>query len=148
MIRELDPTKDILPCRDIVAANWGETVAQHFNKEVNHLILCNMAWPPIYYVAEIDDRIVGFAGMMPSWLMNGIWDLIWINIHPDFQGRGIGQLLTSHRIDQIRERDGTAIHLMTKQYSFFRKFGFKVTHVYDGQWALMLKQLHTVELSS
>ena len=146
MIRELDPTKDILPCCRIVATNWGEAISQHFKKEVDHLILSNMTWPPVYYVAEIDNKIVGFAGMIESWVMHGIWDFIWINISPEYQRTGIGSLLTEHRLNKVEERGGKAVHLVTQKYSFFRKFGFKTAHVYQGRWALMIKELRELKL--
>lgn len=142
MIREMQES-DIPQCIYIVEKNWGDKVAQRAEIEVRCLFKNQLA---MYYVIELNHTVVGWAGMMPSHLMNDIWDFIWINIHPDFKKQGLGRDLTNFRINMVSEMGGSAIHLMTKRYKFFKSMGFKAVHVYQGNWVLMIRQLKTVEL--
>ena len=80
---------DIDSCYLIVQDNWNEEAADRFLGEVSQ-VWSDMAEPPIYYVAEMDGCVVGFAGMMRSWIMYGVWDFIWINIKKEFQQEGVG----------------------------------------------------------
>jgi N-acetylglutamate synthase-like GNAT family acetyltransferase len=146
MIRDM-LISDIPDCVEIVRLNWGNKVAERADAELNRLILDNMASYFVFtYPFFGDDKIVGFIGVMPSWIMTGIWDLIWVNTHPNYQGTGIGKALVLHGLSEIKEYHGTAVHLMTKEYNFFKKFGFKMAFLYDSGWALMAKQLHDVEI--
>ena len=146
MIREM-LISDIPSCVEIVHLNWGRKVAERADAELNRLILDNMASYFVYtYPFFGNDEVVGFIGVMPSWIMTGIWDLIWVNTSPKHQGMGIGKALVEHALGEVREYHGTAIHLMTKEYNFFKKFGFKMAFLYDSGWALMAKQLHDVEI--
>jgi hypothetical protein len=31
---------------------------------------------PTYFVAEVNGEVIGFAGMIPSWIMHRVWDFI------------------------------------------------------------------------
>jgi N-acetylglutamate synthase-like GNAT family acetyltransferase len=136
---------DISACQEIVRTNWNDEIALRFREEVDH-VLTNMAWPPIYFVAEEDGVIVGFAGMMESWLMEGVWDFIWINVHIDHHGKGIGKALTKHRINEVIFRGGAAIHLMTRQPEYFEQFDFAISHSYVGGWYLMIRQFRELRI--
>jgi hypothetical protein len=70
---------------------------------------------PTYFVAEDNGEVVGFAGMIPSWIMHRVWDFIWINVRKDRQ-------LTEHRIMNVIAADGRAIQLMTKDAGFFGRW--------------------------
>jgi GNAT superfamily N-acetyltransferase len=165
-IRKIQP-RDVPACAEIVRLNWGDVVAERFRDEVCHVWIPGIKWPPMYYVAldcEPEDDVenpaeeiplMGFAGMMESWLMNGVWDFIWINVHPEYQGDGVGKRLTETRILEVRIRGGSAIHIMTKKYTFFRQFDFRVAHVYlddveigkqPENWILMTKQLKALRI--
>ena len=97
---------------------------------------------PLYNSSDV----WGFAGMMPSWIMRGILDFIWVNIRKDYQGEGIGHELMDHRIQEVRKADGRAIHLMTRSPSYFERRGFSVSRNYGGEgWTLMTLQLGPVE---
>lgn len=145
MIRDLEKA-DIPACIAIVLDNWNQDTADRFSHEISHALNGSMKWPPEYFVFEISKEIVGFAGMMPSWLMYGVWDLIWINVKKDFQGQSIGSQLTHLRISEIDRLGGSVINLMTKNTKFFSKFSFKTTYRYQGGWNLMTRQLRTLQL--
>lgn len=143
-IREIEK-RDVWACTNIVAENWGAVVADRFWDEVQHAWLHGFKWPPRYYVAEEGGVILGFAGMMESWLMHGVWDLIWINVRKEHQGRGVGKLLTERRLHEIDRLKGSAINLMTQKPEFFERFGFAEVATLDD-WKLMTKQLRKVKI--
>jgi Acetyltransferase (GNAT) family len=108
--------RDVAACQAIVRENWGVEPARRFAAEVSHVWSLDMdeEFKPQYLVAEDNVEVVGFAGMIPSWIMHRVWDFIWINVRMNRQGEGIGRLLTEHRILKVIEADGRVIQLMTK----------------------------------
>lgn len=142
IIRELTEA-DVAACVEIVRLNWGDAVAEKAGLEMSHAFMPGLAWPPIYFVAEESGQVCGFAGMMKSWIMAGVWDFIWINCRKEMQGQGIGKQLTLHRISEVKKRGGTMIQLMTKRHGFFTRMKFKTVGVYD-EWVLMNMQLGKV----
>ena len=144
LIREIEK-RDIWACTQIVQENWGSIVADRFWDEVQHVWLAGMKWPPQYLVAEVDGKVVGFAGMMESWIMHGVWDLIWINVKKTHQGQGIGKALTERRIAAIDRQKGAVVNLSTQSPRFFDIFGFNETHSVDG-WSFMTKKLRTLKI--
>ena len=50
-----------------------------------------------YIVAEVDNRIVGFAGL---WVIIDEGHITNIAVHPDFRGKGVGKKLVSSLINQ------------------------------------------------
>lgn len=143
IIREMR-LKDINACAVITNANWGKRIAVNTRVELQYLLKNKLAR---YYLALQDDgRAAGFAGIMPSWIMRDVWDLIWINVHPDFHGQGVGRELTEYIINQVISRNGAAIHLMTQKPDYFKKFDFHSVHSYNGDWTLMVNQLRELKL--
>lgn len=143
MIRDIE-YDDVDACFEILKLNWSETQANEFRQASRHSY-----YGANYYVCELDKKVVGFAGMMKSYLMTGIWDFIWINIHPEYQKQHIGSQLTWFRIHEAQRLGASAINLMTQHPNteFFKKFGFKHIHEYSGAgWTLMTKQLKAVQL--
>ncbi len=150
MIREAWIT-DRKALKELVRINFGDGPAERFLSEFGHAFVKMWDWPPQYFVYEIDGKAVGFAGMMPSWIMNGIWDFIWINVHPDHHGKGIGKALTEYRIQMVKNAGGTAIHLVTREVEFFERLGFTPAQDYytgddTPSWVLMTMQLGPVSL--
>lgn len=145
MIRDLE-RDDIQACIEIVNMNWGDEVAARFADEVGHAFNISMKWPPQYFVYDVGGKVVGFGGMKSSWIMHEVWDLIWVNVHPDYRCNGSGMLLTSFRISEVKRKGGAVINLMTKIPDFFAKFDFQPLHEYDGGWCLMTLQLKPLKL--
>jgi len=89
------------------ASSWPQKVSSHFATY----------YPPLSFVAETDGKVVGFIlgvimGAEYSLPLSG-----WINIigvHPDYQGRGVGRMLTQAFIDGCRHR-GIKTRLMVRQ---------------------------------
>jgi len=60
-------------------------------------------------------------------------------IHPDYQGHGIGRLLTEHRINHIKHnsKDIELIVVRTTQlvFKFYTKMGFALNKIEQDFWA-------------
>jgi N-acetylglutamate synthase-like GNAT family acetyltransferase len=147
MIRDLEPA-DVAECVEIVRLNWGDGVADRFSDEVSHAFNNTMRWPPQYFVYDEPktNKILGFAGMIPSWVMHGVWDFIWINVAEEARGQNIGLQLTTFRISEVTRQSGKVINLMTQAPGFFSKLGFESTHTYHGGWKSMTLQLRELNL--
>jgi ribosomal protein S18 acetylase RimI-like enzyme len=140
MIR-LMTERDLLRCHDITRINWNEEVADRTYRQMEYAVNASYLGPKtFFYVYEEDGEVVAYAGMMQSWIMSGVWDFIWVNVHPDFRRKGIGDLLTIHRIAEVKKIGGSVINLMTKEYPFFEPYKFRINRVIDG-WAHMSLQL-------
>jgi GNAT superfamily N-acetyltransferase len=140
--------RDVAACQAIVRENWGVEPARRFAAEVSQVWSLDLdeEFKPTYFVAEDDDEIVGFAGMIPSWIMHRVWDFIWINVRKDRQRQGIGRQLTEHRIMKVIAADGRVVQLMTEDVGFFGRW-FTVSRDYREEgWMLMTLQLGTVAL--
>lgn len=137
---------DVDACYDIVRDNWNKAIADRFLIEVAHVWAIEMDNPPSYYVADNDrGEIIAFAGMMSSFLMDGVWDIPWVNVKQGFQKEGLGSRLMTHMIGEIKQCGGGVIHLMTKTPDYFVKLGFtKVTEY--GDWNLMSRYLRPLKL--
>lgn len=90
-----------------------------------------------YFVAEIDEVIVGCGGINFKTNENTSM-LSWDIIHPEYQGKGIGKKILKHRINFIKENYSTyKIIVRTSQivYEFYEKQGFKLLEIHQDFWA-------------
>ena len=137
---------DVDACCRIVRDNWGRPESERFAQQVS-LVWADIEYTPIYYIADNEGgEVVGFAGMMQSYIMYGVWDFIWINVKKEFQKEGVGKRLVEYRLAEIKRCDGRAVHLMTQSPDYFSKFGFSIAQHY-GPWKLMTLWLGPLELS-
>ena len=82
---------------------------------------------------EIDGLIVGFAYYAPAAMTEGTWQLYWIAVRNDQQGRGIGSELLRHVEEDIRAvRHGRVLFIETGSLphyeltrEFYRKNGYE-----------------------
>jgi N-acetylglutamate synthase-like GNAT family acetyltransferase len=145
LIRDLQ-YDDVPHVTRIIEENWNIDVAWQAGFEMDEMFNPHTKWPPHYYVAVLDGKIVGCAGYKAAWLMSNTYELIWINIDKNYQGRGIGSMLTHHRLGRIETIGGNLVLLMSKKRKFFEIFGFESVKEFDG-WHLMSKKLGTVDVS-
>jgi ribosomal protein S18 acetylase RimI-like enzyme len=85
----------------------------------------------------MDDLIVGSGGInyFPA---EKTARLSWDIIHPDYQNRGLGKMLTQHRVGEITQNPGIEkIRVPASQlaYQFYKKVGFKLNTVEKNFWA-------------
>lgn len=83
-----------------------------------------------YWVAEQDDRIVGYAGLM---CIRPVGDVQTIAVLPEHEGRGIGSALLRTLHGQARELGATEVLLEVRADNpraqrLYRRFGYEHIH--------------------
>jgi len=99
-----------------------------------------------YLVAETDEGIVGYAGLM---CIEPIADVQTIAVVPDYEGRGIGSALLTQLIEEARHRGAADVLLEVRAdnpraQDLYVRFGFEQIHVRpryyrDGVDALIMR---------
>jgi len=84
-----------------------------------------------FVFADVGGRMVGYTCYGPIACTIGSYDLYWIVVHPDYQGRGLGRLLMRAAEDRIALAGGRHIYVETSsrdQYcstrGFYEAFGY------------------------
>jgi ribosomal protein S18 acetylase RimI-like enzyme len=79
------------------------------------------------WVAEADDRVVGFTAVDGSYLG-------WLYVHPDYYGRGLGRSLLQHALE---EQDGESWTIVlegnTPALNLYRSEGFNVVSQFESE---------------
>lgn len=134
---------EINKCAMLVLSNWGPDAA---DRSVMQMLKYFEGgdYAPHFYVAE-NLGIIGFSAFCPSMKMRDSYDLIWIAVHRDYQGKGVGRALTQVRLDEIKRRGGSLVSLVTQKPKFFEGFGFKKVDDLD-EWCLMTRKLSPVRI--
>jgi ribosomal protein S18 acetylase RimI-like enzyme len=84
-------------------------------------------------VAREDGHVVGYICVGPTPMTVATWDLYWIAVDPDSQGRGIGSRLYAAFVQRMQERAGRQVRIETSSKEiyaatggFYEKLGFSV----------------------
>lgn len=146
IIRKLSKI-DIPACVEIfklnmALENWENYPDENLIRELNAAFETNIFCIPTYYVAEWRNDIVGFAGYGRLGIDDGLWGLFWINVHPNHYNKGIGEKLTTIRIDDIKKNDGEIILATTKKIWHLERFGFKKVIPRGDDYYMMMLDLN------
>jgi N-acetylglutamate synthase-like GNAT family acetyltransferase len=90
-----------------------------------------------YFVVEEKGQVIGSGGVNYFPESNSA-RISWDMIHPDFHGKGLGKLLTLHRISHLRKTPNLKqIIVRTTQltYKFYEKMGFELEKTEKDYWA-------------
>ena len=68
-----------------------------------------------FVLAEDNGRLVAYTCYGPIACTASSYDLYWIAVHPDSQGRGLGKMILKETESLIREAGGTRIYAETSQ---------------------------------
>ncbi len=86
----------------------------------------------IYCMGDDQDQAIGYICYGPTPMTQGTFDLYWIAVDPDFQGRGVGSTLLSFLGEGLKPRGGRLILADTstiphykKTQKFYLKNGFQ-----------------------
>ncbi len=78
------------------------------------------------------ERLAGFLLLGPTPATTGTYDMYWIAVDPEFQGRGIAQALDDHAVQFVRGRGGYLIIAETSsQPSYKRTRAFYAKQQYE-----------------
>lgn len=122
MIRPMQQS-DIPACLAVAAEGWDKKTAQMAQPDFSDAF-SSAAWRPIFYVAEIDGKVIGTACYVVSWLCYGVYNLAWVAVKRDFRGRGIGAALVQRCLDDLHPI-ADVVMLATNVPEFYRPFGFR-----------------------
>ena len=87
--------------------------------------------------AEIDGSLCGYACIGQTPLTISTWHLYWICVHPQFQGRGVGQALQSQVESFVRSRGGKRIVIETSgRAGYSRTWRFYEAGGYQLCWRI------------
>ena len=107
---------------------FAESELDDLNEYLEHRV-------EMYFVAEIENKIVGAGGINFDGTTGKIsWDFI----HPEFRGKSIGQQLLNYRIDLLKSMKNIKnVTVRTSQlaYKFYQKNGFTLKEVTKNYWA-------------
>ncbi len=91
----------------------------------------------LYYIMLFDDIIIGCGGI--NFTDNHTTAIMtWAMIHPEYQGKGFGSKLMSHRLEKINTMPNIRkICVRTAQltYKFYQKQGFVLLDTKKDYWA-------------
>ncbi len=85
-----------------------------------------------YWIADDEGGLLGAAYFAPEQFSDGVWNLYFIGILPNHQGRGRGTALLSHVEEELRARNERLLLVETSGLenfeltrSFYRKNGYE-----------------------
>lgn len=116
----------------IVELNYSKKYGKSSFDEITSAF-SNKTCPPKYLVVEQNKNIIGVAGYGISWMDYGVYTMFWVNVTPEFQGKGIGTTLVGEVICKIKKSKYLGIPskliliTSTKKNTYFynKKFKFK-----------------------
>jgi GNAT superfamily N-acetyltransferase len=96
-----------------------------------------------FIMAEHYGRLVGYACFGPIPCTEASYDLYWIAVHPDFQGRGLGRRLLAEAERRIKAAGGRRIYVDTSQRvqyastrAFYESRGYRLETVLKDFFAV------------
>jgi N-acetylglutamate synthase-like GNAT family acetyltransferase len=135
--------KDVPQILKIIRSNNPKYPKRLMKKEIKEMF-SRALLKPTYLIVEQERKIIGCGGFTRSWADNTIFNIFWINILPDFQGKGIGTRLIKGMVKTIKgikeKPKAKMITLSTNKPRLYKKIGFeKLGKKYDGDYFLMGK---------
>ena len=113
-------------------ANHPGTV--YFDDTTDHLFEVFETLRSIYFVAELNNEIVGGGGIFPTdGLPGDTCELVKMYLYPRVRGIGLGSILIQKCIDYVKEAGYKTIYLETmpelkQALKTYEKFGFEYIH--------------------
>jgi len=83
-------------------------------------------------VGEVDSKLIGYICYGPTPITEGTWDVYWIAVDRNYQGKGFGKKLMQAAEEDIRKSGGRLIlvetsskHGYEKTNLFYQRMGYK-----------------------
>jgi ribosomal protein S18 acetylase RimI-like enzyme len=84
------------------------------------------------FVAEVNERVLGFLILGPTPATAGTWDLYWIAVAPGHYGTGVAQSLEDYAVALVRKKNAYWLIAQTssqlsyeRTQAFYRKQGYQ-----------------------
>jgi ribosomal protein S18 acetylase RimI-like enzyme len=84
-------------------------------------------------LVALEGELCGYICVGPTPMTDATWDLYWIAVAPEYQGRGIGRHLYVAFVERMRARGGRQIRIETaaqESYAatggFYQRLGFSI----------------------
>lgn len=84
-------------------------------------------------VAHEDEQVLGYLCVGPTPMTEATWDLYWIAVDPQVQGRGVGRALYAGFVERMKKRGGRQVRIETSSQEtyaatggFYERLGFRV----------------------
>lgn len=119
---------DRQPVLDLIRATGFFTSAEiQVAEELIDVYLNNPEQRDYYIVVAENERgqVTGYMTYGPTPLTSGTWDLYWIAVAPEAQGRGYGQQLVAWLEEEVKKNNGRLVLIETSsqpKYQPTRKF--------------------------
>jgi ribosomal protein S18 acetylase RimI-like enzyme len=143
-IRKMD-YKDTKQVQNIAKTTWNATyegiipleVQNNFLKSAyNDEMMKQRLERSFLYVAEVEDKVVGFANYSPV-KDGGKVELAAIYLYPEFQGKGIGSALLQHAIKELEGIKEIYINVEKDNkigMTFYEAKGFEIVKEFDDEF--------------
>ncbi len=133
--------EDIPKARGIVWMNYNTDYSQRAGRELLDMF-GEGAIRPTYLVAEENHKVLGFAGFIQAWMDYDIYEIFWVNVVPDQQGRGIGKALVKRVIREIKKNANARMIILTAHEAsrlprYYWRFGFSALCEFGNGYHLM-----------
>lgn len=94
---------------------------------------------PLYYVLELDNKLIGCGGFGEKEGIDGIASItfVWGMVRSDYHKKGFGDELLRFRLAEIKKQfPDWKVILDTTQfsYTFFEKYGFKTLKITENSY--------------
>lgn len=136
--------EEVNTATDLLASNYPEhpEYREKARAEITAMFVKHPVQPT--YVAAFEGKsMIGFAGIAPSWMDYSVWEILWVNVTQEQQGKGIGSNLIRALIDIARDAGEKTIILSCTAPAFYERFGFRVICPLAGGYQLMVLQLES-----
>ncbi len=130
--------KDVRAATEIITKNYSKEYGRRSLFELKEMFGRGPI-KPVYFAAEENKKIVGFAGFMQSWVDYNIYLIFWVNVLPKKQNQGIGKKLISRVLSEIKKKKNADLILLTADATknlpnYYRKnFKFKFLESFNNK---------------
>ncbi|MES2023568.1 MAG: GNAT family N-acetyltransferase [Patescibacteria group bacterium] len=127
--------KDIKTASIIAGMNYSKKEEKLAKIELKEMFTKG-PFRPVFYVAEEKGKVIGFAGYAQAWMEYSVYQIFWVNVTPNEKGKGIGKVLVSKVIAEIKKKKNADLILISadenaKNHEYYKKhFGFKTLELF------------------
>lgn len=124
VVRHLEP-RDLTSVLDLIERNWDRDSANLAGKEITSA-LAGAKPQPVYFVAVMGTTVLGAIGISDSFMDTRIYEIFWVNVHPEWHDSGIGRKLVKQALEYADVHQAHLVILTTKPKTlpFYKKLGF------------------------